>query len=421
MGVRDVQFQPASDRCELFERIIGGVTQADFFRDFWNIRYLHLPRTDRAYYNDLVTVGDFNNLLSNLATPLNTISIYQEQRFVEPSAYTTTINSSGKPVRVLDAARVLALYRDGATIFFEDLSFVLPKLSVFRSQIQSFFSHPTQIGAFITPPGSRTLPTHCDRYDLFVLQIGGTKTWRLYESAKELPTRDFDLARYYEEYPRGSCVETIDLKSGDLLYLPRGCYHDAATTSEFSIHLNLAFDCYTWGDLLRARFSSLQDASVQFRRALPIGFARQLGKESFRENINATFRESISSCINAESCLNALCGLAITFARENCCSPVSLDLDAPFIRSSEANRFQRVRGIALAFEVLDETLKLVCNGRELKLPAAARAAALYALGRDEFALEDEGIPADVDCDILKAIAVQFVSYGILTAISLAPN
>lgn len=92
---------------------------------------------------------------------------------------------------------------------------------------------------FYTPPNTNSVPVHADSQNNLIVQIVGTKRWKLYPpvypspvyGAGKLPITSSDLRE-------DECVE-YELKPGDVLFLPRGVPHLAETTDTASLHLDL--------------------------------------------------------------------------------------------------------------------------------------------------------------------------------------
>lgn len=77
---------------------------------------------------------------------------------------------------------------------------------------------------FVTPPNSQALNAHVDAHQIFVVQLMGTKRWLL-----------------------GDTHQEIVIDAGDVLYLPKGCLHEARTDGVTSIHETLGI--YTSQDI----------------------------------------------------------------------------------------------------------------------------------------------------------------------------
>jgi ribosomal protein L16 Arg81 hydroxylase len=121
-----------------------------------------------------------------------------------------------------------------------------------------------------------------------VLQIAGSKHWRIYEPPVPLPHRSqpFDPRSWAPSAPPFE----LDLAPGDLLYLPRGFVHTTATADSTSVHVTLGVTVYTWIELL-TEWAQLSKHIPSFRRALPPGFA---GQEVVRQSLGDRLRRMIA-------------------------------------------------------------------------------------------------------------------------------
>jgi lysine-specific demethylase/histidyl-hydroxylase NO66 len=87
----------------------------------------------------------------------------------------------------------------------------------------------------LTPKNAQAFAPRYHEYDSFVLQIEGSKSWKIYPPLDEAST----LPRY----PSGNLkqdeitkpVLEVTLEEGDLLYFPRGFISQANTSKDVSI------------------------------------------------------------------------------------------------------------------------------------------------------------------------------------------
>ena len=65
------------------------------------------------------------------------------------------------------------------------------------------------------------------------------------------------------------------MKAGDCAYLPRGLMHDASTAGQGpSLHVTCGLIVKTWAELILEAVSEVALTEPEFRRSLPIGYAR---------------------------------------------------------------------------------------------------------------------------------------------------
>lgn len=119
-----------------------------------------------------------------------------------------------------------------------------PIAGIVLSLRRALESH-VRCNVYCTPPDSKGLDTHSDNHDVVILQTYGSKTWRIQQTDYALPIESGEAAGLMHprlapaKLDQGSCPCEMVLHPGDVLYLPRGVYHSAATTKDSSIHLTI--------------------------------------------------------------------------------------------------------------------------------------------------------------------------------------
>ena len=102
---------------------------------------------------------------------------------------------------------------------------------------------------YLTPPNSTAFEAHMDWMDGLVLQVQGTKLWKLWSPGLVAYPRP-DLMR--SPYNGTSILSSLSseevlLHPGDLLYVPRGLAHEASTTASAlpSLHITFGIEAAT--------------------------------------------------------------------------------------------------------------------------------------------------------------------------------
>eukprot|EP00559_Dactyliosolen_fragilissimus_P001220 CAMPEP_0184865520 /NCGR_PEP_ID=MMETSP0580-20130426/18360_1 /TAXON_ID=1118495 /ORGANISM="Dactyliosolen fragilissimus" /LENGTH=721 /DNA_ID=CAMNT_0027364757 /DNA_START=115 /DNA_END=2280 /DNA_ORIENTATION=+ len=145
--------------------------------------------------------------------------------------------------------------------------------------------------AYLTPGGRapcQGFAPHYDDIEAFILQLEGSKHWRVYppmSMAETLPresSRDFTEDEIREIKP----VIDVELGPGDILYMPRGWIHQANTChgGKHSLHLTVsAMQNWSWVDLLdiimpmALESAAASDTSYNLRQGLPRNFISYMG------------------------------------------------------------------------------------------------------------------------------------------------
>ncbi|MCU1536067.1 MAG: cupin 4 family protein [Humibacillus sp.] len=179
--------------------------------------------------------------------------------------------------------KLLRLFGDGATIVLQGLHRTWGPLIDFTQQLAAELGHPVQANAYVTPTQSTGFSDHYDVHDVFVLQVGGEKRWRLRSPVHPAPLRDEPWTDRRDAVTQAGAappaVETT-LRPGDVLYLPRGWIHSATALGGVSTHLTLGIHVWTRrhvADALLAAAVAEVSRDPQVRASLPLaadGLAR---------------------------------------------------------------------------------------------------------------------------------------------------
>ncbi len=160
---------------------------------------------------------------------------------------------------------VFSHYLKGATIVLQHLQHCLPSFGTVINKIEEFFGANTHLSCFITPPNSQGFTAHYDTYSFFAVQLYGEKKWNLYDKTSQPPIRDdrdYDLP-----WTQISPSESFTMCAGDVLYIPRGVYHSALTSSLPSIHATVGVFTPNWIDVAKESIKITESLS-QFRQSV---------------------------------------------------------------------------------------------------------------------------------------------------------
>jgi len=268
----------------MLDFLIRPISRDEFFSSYWEKKPLHVPREEPDYYKEIVTPAGLDELISSGHLRIPALQLAKNGYYLPPETYTTNVRSGGEQFSgVVQLDRVNALYRGGATLSLPAVQRTLAPLENFTTALEQELDHAVQANAYLTAAGTSGFKPHYDTHDIFVMQIGGQKHWKIYEPPIALPyrTQIFNPQTYV--LPKKPVAE-VTLSAGDLLYLPRGFVHTTETSEHFSSHVTLAVTVYTWIDLA---IEYLQGARAlpEFRKALPCGFTTsddQLAESTFK-------------------------------------------------------------------------------------------------------------------------------------------
>ncbi|MGE5192325.1 MAG: cupin domain-containing protein, partial [Deltaproteobacteria bacterium] len=244
-------------------------TPEEFFQDTWERTPLAIARGNEGHYAGLLSLRDFDQVIA-----------FSRPRFNDPAAFQTT--SPVRPTYVrgaLDHASMSAADEPGIAelrqAFDQGKSLVImamqrrwPAIAELCRNLEGVFRCPVHANMYLTPPGSQGFAAHYDPHEVFILQLEGSKDWRLYGASEELPLVSDGTG--VPRQPLGPSRE-VRLSPGDLLYIPRGHVHEAFTVDSLSLHLTVGINVYRWSDLLRHALAAASREDVRFRESLPEG------------------------------------------------------------------------------------------------------------------------------------------------------
>ena len=390
---------PADPR-DWYAWLIDPVPTAEFERDYYEQRLLHVRREAPSYYAGLLSVADLDLVLGTHSAGRGDIRLVRGEGSVAAAEYT---NAAGR-VQPLEVAR---LFDDGATIVFNQLHQRVPALAQLTVALGRRFSSRVQTNVYLTPPGAQGFAPHWDTHDVFVLQVRGTKRWSIHDTPVRLPLRG---QRFEPGTPPGDVREEFELRPGSAAYLPRGLMHSARSTGEASLHVTLGLTAFTWADLLVESVAAAALEEESLRRNLPPGSP---ARGSRRRSGGACSPRSWTSCSRAST--PRRCGAASRTRSWPPDVPLFTDLLGQRLRDDGMTLRSRVRRRAglLAEAAADgETCVLRFCGRELRLPAGAWPALRFAAtSGEEFAVAD--LPDCLDAAGKLALATRLVREGVL--------
>ncbi|HYZ01986.1 MAG TPA: cupin domain-containing protein, partial [Candidatus Binatia bacterium] len=237
----DPEAEPAG---EALDRCVGDPVR--FVHEHWARAPMYRPRADAAGFADLFSLDDVDRIVSSTTPRHPAFRMVKEGRQLDPRSYTRSGRVGGRPVNDLaDPGRVYEQFHAGATIVLQSLHRFWPPLVRLGRDLELALTHPVQVNAYVTPPGSRGLGVHHDEHDVFVLQVFGRKRWDVHD-------------------PGGGSQDRLivaELAPGDCLYIPQRFPHAAWTAATASVHLTVGVAPTTWADVLhRAVTAVLADA-----------------------------------------------------------------------------------------------------------------------------------------------------------------
>lgn len=245
--------------------LLAPVSVDEFVTRYWLKE--HLLCRGSAEFSGLLSWTAFNRILEHHWRETFRFRLASQGRDLEPASY-ADLEGVTPRIRAKDVTDHL---RRGATLSFDAIDELHQPLTQLAESFEAFFRGGTKINIYAACRALHGLDLHRDNQEIFIFQLDGRKRWLLYGFSVESVDRS-DLATSSVP-PPGALLDQI-LQPGDLLYIPRGCYHLAVSMNEPTLHLTLGVKNPRGRDLLhwiveRLRSSDLADRDLPYLSGAP--------------------------------------------------------------------------------------------------------------------------------------------------------
>jgi ribosomal protein L16 Arg81 hydroxylase len=204
---------------EELSRLIAPATAEEFFERFTERRHLCISRDREDFYRDILSIASADVFLQSEHLPAAFVKLVTNGVSHPADEWSAIRTIDREPERVALPERVFDLYTKGATAILNGAHQSLPVLGALCRGLMRELGCAAQANVYITPPESQGFREHVDKHEVLVLQISGSKSWVL--------------------RPEGCGPIEIQLRAGDLLYLPSGLAHGAKSAESASIHITV--------------------------------------------------------------------------------------------------------------------------------------------------------------------------------------
>lgn len=387
---------------DVFGYLFGPISQEEFFRDYHEKKALICKREDSERYIDLLSIERIDEIVSTLDFEVGQLEMTRADPPVNRTDYSF---ENGR----IDKGAVARQFQQGATLILPQLHMNDPRLADFCRALETRLSCHVQTNIYLTPPDAQGFKTHYDDHDVFVLQVSGSKSWRLYNTPIENPYRGENFQPDIHE--AGDPVEEFVLEAGDCAYVPRGLMHDALTHGdESSLHITVGLIVKTWADLMLEVISQVALDHPGFRRSLPAGFATS---EFDRASVEPVFRELVDAISTNANLDDAMDIYVDNFIRSR--TPPT---------SGTIVNFQSALAPGLSYKLRDnlpwrfagdgDDVVLITAGGEVRFPAAAESGIERLLDGETITAESfDGIDEEARTQALKRL----YAFGIIEPVS----
>lgn len=195
----------------------------------------------------------------------------------------------GAPKRRLKDEAFYGLLQRGATLVLNRADERFLELKALCSEVAEFTNSETLANGYITFSNVGGFGLHWDTHDVMAVQLLGRKRWLIYEPTFLYPLAGQKSSDHKEKIPTEPIMDIV-MEPGDLLYVPRGWWHNALPIGE-TFHVAVGIHGPTMMDYLKWLTSRVLQNLAPLRRSARVGLDRAAERNEAAEVLYAAMRD----------------------------------------------------------------------------------------------------------------------------------
>lgn len=181
--------------------------------------------------------------------------------------YADDVVDLGMQRRRLNKSRFHGLMQNGATLVLNRLELHSAAVKAACMEVGRFAAQQTTCNAYLSFGGQGTFGKHWDTHDVFIVQAIGSKRWQVYRPTFPLPLSQHTSNASPVQPNEPPVLDTV-LNPGDLLYIPRGWWHNVTPLDGPSFHLSIGAYLLTVHDFLMWACSRAVPSNAAARKGI---------------------------------------------------------------------------------------------------------------------------------------------------------
>ena len=202
-------------------------------------KYIHLKNENESL-KKVMNVKSLNKLISmHNCWDNKNFSLVLNKNTIPFTAFFTKGDTLGFAKTAPDPIKVENYLRKGASLVLNDLIYFSNEIEKLASDLQSITNGRCQANLYFSMQSHQAFAPHFDTHDVFALHCEGEKIWNIYENFEKDPINHPIYKQELNDKTEkpGKIIDQVLLKPGDLLYLPRGQFHDALASKNGAMHI----------------------------------------------------------------------------------------------------------------------------------------------------------------------------------------
>lgn len=191
---------------------------------------------------------------------------FRKGEIIPKEAYVESFNDVGRIRHRFNKTAVYQYLQDGATMVYNRIDNE-PFVDTIAKQVAQFAQAQTVVSGYLAFGSSSSYRNHWDTRDVFAVQLIGKKHWTI-------SAPNFDMPLYMQQakdMPHITPSKTVDmeviLEAGDILYIPRGWWHNPMPMNCETFHLAIGTfppNGYNYMEWLMKKIPDIQSIRQNF-------------------------------------------------------------------------------------------------------------------------------------------------------------
>ena len=290
-----------------FQDLISPMDEKDFFQNYFGKKYLHIKADEASSKKRSALFGweDLNAILNMaLAWSSTNFHVVLDKKMIPAREFCyKQLDRNQQEAWVPDQAKVMEWLNRGASIVMDDMDGLAVGSRAISGIFQEAFSAKVQANLYCSWKQRQAFDVHFDPHDVFAMHFAGEKIWNIYENRLDNPIKHENFQFTQAEHAKncGAIKEQITMRPGDLLYIPKGQFHDALASDDTALHIAFGIHGYLGLDFVKDLSSALVADEI-FRVPLPLP---REGDEALKKHISLIAKK-ISSIAESKEVLEQI-------------------------------------------------------------------------------------------------------------------
>jgi ribosomal protein L16 Arg81 hydroxylase len=262
----------ASKAVEGFADLIAPLPEDEFFNSFAGKKPVHIPGAADKFA--FAMSWDLMNAIldQNAIWTTHTLQLVLDKGVLRPDLYAYEgLARDGNRTPLVDFDKVRALIRQGASIVLNEIETLTPGMKRISEILGRRPGGKVQGNLYCSWQKHQAFDVHFDTHDVFAMQVSGEKVWRIYQRHFKDPINHpaFKVKDpAFNHAHKGALLTEFTMRPGDLVYIPRGFYHEAMAETDATVHMSFSVVPMIGLDVMTMLFEHgvLEDI---FRQAVP--------------------------------------------------------------------------------------------------------------------------------------------------------